>query len=121
MDESLTRRGKKCWYLEEDVGLAAINDGILLEHSMYALIHKYFGGDGMDAMLVRLMHDVSRRTAYGQSLDTQLSAQKSLDKFNMETYTAIVKYKTSYYTFYLPIVLGMVAVMLYILNPFNSV
>ena len=33
MDGSTTRRGQPCWYLNPDVGLAAINDAMLLEVS----------------------------------------------------------------------------------------
>ena len=58
---------------------------------------------------------MSKFTSYGQSLDT-LSAQNfslvrgrddSLENFDMARYTAIVKYKTSYYSFYLPVTLAM--------------
>ena len=47
----------------------------------------------------------------GQALDL-MSEDKSqkLEDFTMERYTQIVQYKTSYYTFYLPIQLGMVLV-----------
>ena len=42
-DRSLVRRGKACWYRRrKDVGLMAINDGLMLEHSVYYLIEKYF-------------------------------------------------------------------------------
>lgn len=47
----------------------------------------------------------------GQALDL-MSEDKSqkLEDFTMERYTQIVQHKTSYYTFYLPIQLGMVLV-----------
>jgi hypothetical protein len=31
----------------------------------------------------------------------------NLDDFNMKRYASIIKYKTSYYSFYLPVQLGM--------------
>lgn len=46
----------------------------------------------------------------GQSLDnlTALSIPKyKLDKFTMDRYNSIVKFKTSYYSFHLPIALAM--------------
>merc|ERR1719295_2377013 len=93
MDGSITRRGQPCWYKRSDIGLAAFNDSIILENLL----------------------EVSKFTTYGQSLDT-LSAQnfslvrgseESLESFDMARYTAIVKYKTSFYSFYLPVTLAM--------------
>ena len=58
---------------------------------------------------------MTKFTTYGQSLDT-ISAnnftmvrgqENSLDDFTMDRYTAIVKYKTSFYSFYLPVVFAM--------------
>ncbi len=51
----------------------------------------------------------------GQALDLlSSSAQKggscNLDEFTMKRYTQIVRYKTSYYSFYLPVQLGLVLV-----------
>ena len=45
MDQSTTRRGKICWYLKDNKGMLAINDGILLETSVYTLLHweKFIG------------------------------------------------------------------------------
>lgn len=43
MDESETRRGQICWYLQPDVKMNAINDGLLLEAQIYVILKKYFG------------------------------------------------------------------------------
>lgn len=46
----------------------------------------------------------------GQSLDllsTELNKKSKLDLFTMDRYNSIVKYKTSYYTFILPITAAM--------------
>lgn len=47
----------------------------------------------------------------GQSLDLLMSRSfettRKLDKFTMDRYKAIVKYKTAYYSFQLPIALSM--------------
>lgn len=42
-DESITRRGKPCWYRQEDVKLMALNDASFLYTSMYILLKHYFG------------------------------------------------------------------------------
>ena len=42
MDGSTTRRGKKCWYLKDNLGMLAINDAILLETSIYTLLDRHF-------------------------------------------------------------------------------
>lgn len=50
------------------------------------------------------------KTAMGQCLD-MLTAHSfksnKLEKYTMENYTAIVKYKTAYYSFFLPVCLAM--------------
>lgn len=48
-------------------------------------------------------------TALGQHLDYTMAHRKKNDYslFTIDRYNAIVKYKTSYYTFKLPICLGM--------------
>lgn len=43
-DRSLFRRNQPCWYRHNDIGLAAINDAILLESAIYFLIRKHFKG-----------------------------------------------------------------------------
>lgn len=50
------------------------------------------------------------KTTMGQCLD-MLTANSfksnKLEKYTMENYKAIVKYKTAYYTFFLPVCLAM--------------
>jgi farnesyl diphosphate synthase len=45
MDSSVTRRGQPCWYRLEEVGLIAVNDGLLLESLMYIIIKSHFRGE----------------------------------------------------------------------------
>ena len=115
MDGSITRRGQPCWYKRSDVGLAAFNDSIILESLVFSIIRKYFRSKPYYLSLLENLLEVSKFTTYGQSLDT-LSAEnftrvrgkeESLDSFDVARYTAIVKYKTSYYSFYLPVCLAM--------------
>ena len=49
----------------------------------------------------------------GQALDLQTShnGKPDLSVFTMDRYSAIVKYKTAYYSFYLPVAIAMYMVM----------
>ena len=59
IDNSVTRRGQSCWYRREEVGLAAINDAVLVEQSMYVLLKKYFRDKSSYLDLMEVLHDVS--------------------------------------------------------------
>lgn len=43
MDSSITRRGQPCWYRRPEVGMVAINDGIILEACIFRILKKHFG------------------------------------------------------------------------------
>lgn len=109
MDGSETRRGAPCWYKNENVGLSAINDGVLLENGVYSLLRRYFKSHPCYIPAFELFHDVTLKTAMGQSLDNMAMKgnKPNLDMFTMNTYNSIVKYKTAYYSFHLPIALAM--------------
>jgi farnesyl diphosphate synthase len=112
MDDSQTRRGQPCWYKNSDVKLIAINDSFLLESFVFSLLKAHFGNEPYFPDMVQLLLDVIQKTEYGQLLDlTTASAsgegKVDLDRFTMEQYKLIVKYKTAYYSFYLPVALGM--------------
>lgn len=51
------------------------------------------------------------RTSLGQAMDLHSAPNPNeapdLSKFTVETYDAIVKYKTAYYSFYLPVAVAM--------------
>ncbi|ODM87726.1 Farnesyl pyrophosphate synthase [Orchesella cincta] len=115
MDESEIRRGRQCWYKFNNLGLPAINDAMLL--------NKYFKHKTYYTKTTAVMINITYRTLFGQSLDTRTSQERRLEtlglnlnelvnvgefrRFTMETYTAIVKNKTSLYTYYLPFALAM--------------
>lgn len=107
MDASTTRRGKKCWYLEDNLGMLAINDAILLESSVYTLLDKYFRNAPYYVNLLDAFLHTTRHTAMGQQLDL-MSPKCKLQDFDMNLYSQIVQYKTAYYSFYLPVQLGMI-------------
>ena len=114
MDGSVTRRGQPCWY-HRTGGVTAFNDSLILETCVYSIIRHHFRSEPCYLPLLENMLEVTKFTTYGQSLDTisannftQVRGQEgSLDAFTMDRYTAIVKYKTSFYSFYLPVVLAM--------------
>ena len=150
MDGSVTRRGQTCWYQKDNIGLMAINDSLILESCIYAILRKYFKDKDfyrvtVDAFLkVRFLpfppacqlyfatvsigfnypwhiyhgllnFQTTRYTTIGQALDmlSQVRPQGSsgpqgkIDDFNMKLYNNIVKHKTSYYSFYFPVQVGM--------------
>lgn len=56
--------------------------------------------------LMEVFHEVTFITTCGQSLDL-LSTRNCVTTFSMANYNSLVANKTSYYTFYLPVVLAM--------------
>jgi len=111
MDQSTTRRGKPCWYTLPEVGLKAINDSFILEACVYILMKKHVGGSKAYGQLVEIMHECAFQTELGQALDLNTEDQGEdgcpLDDYTMQRVQAIAKHKTSYYSFYLPLALGM--------------
>ena len=60
-----------------------------------------------DYKIINLCLQITRHTAMGQQLDL-MSASCKLENFDMKRYSQIVQYKTCYYSFYLPVQLGMI-------------
>jgi len=122
MDSSEKRRGLPCWYkkphpmgssAEETVGNIAINDSFILESLIYRILRKHFSTEPYYANLLDLFHEVTYQTEIGQLLDliSNLPGNKvDLTLFTLENYKLIVKYKTAYYSFYLPVALAMIVV-----------
>lgn len=110
MDGSEMRRGKLAWHCKDSLGTSAFNDAILLEAGVYKLLQKHFQDMPYYTDMLELFHEMTMRTALGQTLDL-LSCPPGkrplLSKFTMHQYNAIVKYKTAYYSFYLPVALSM--------------
>jgi farnesyl diphosphate synthase len=110
MDDSPTRRGQPCWYKLEKVGLIAINDSFILESFVFSIIKKHFSGSPYYQQLVDLFLQITQNTEFGQLLDltSQTPGKIDLTRFTLERYQMIVKYKTAFYTFYLPVAIGMI-------------
>ncbi|XP_018578619.1 farnesyl pyrophosphate synthase-like [Anoplophora glabripennis] len=109
VDDTQIRRGSPCWFKKDNIGLNAIHDGTLLENSLYSILRKYFSSYNCYVPMVELFHDVTLKTAMGKSLDGIIKNQgkPNLDKFTMKNYNLMMKYKTGYYTFHLPVALAM--------------
>ncbi|XP_053133857.1 farnesyl pyrophosphate synthase [Hemicordylus capensis] len=109
MDYSLTRRGHACWYKKEGIGLDAVNDSFLLESSIYRLLKRYCRGQPYYLNLLELFLQTSYQTELGQTLDliTAPPSKVDLNRFTEQRYKAIVKYKTAFYSFYLPVAAAM--------------
>ncbi|KAK2188089.1 hypothetical protein NP493_144g03004 [Ridgeia piscesae] len=109
MDASVTRRGQPCWYKLEKVGLIATNDSIYIENTIYVILKKYFKSKPYYVELIELMHEVTLQTITGQTLDLITAPTDHIDfsNYTIERYNAIVKYKTAFYSFYLPVALAM--------------
>ncbi|XP_030766531.1 farnesyl pyrophosphate synthase [Sitophilus oryzae] len=118
MDKSETRRGQPCWYRQPGVGLNAFNDGIMMQSGIFAILKKYFRYHPAYVPIMELFHDVMLKTSYGQSLDTMCldeNGKPRLEEFTMKRYMSLVKYKTAYYSFQMPIALAM-----YLANMFDE-
>ncbi|XP_070691462.1 farnesyl pyrophosphate synthase isoform X2 [Pempheris klunzingeri] len=109
MDASVTRRGQPCWYKKDGIGLDAINDSFLLEGSIYRLLRRHCRDQPYYIHLLELFTEISFQTELGQALDlmTAPPGQIDLNRFTMDRYKAIVKYKTAFYSFYLPVAAAM--------------
>ncbi|KAK7044672.1 farnesyl pyrophosphate synthetase [Favolaschia claudopus] len=108
MDRSLTRRGQLCYYRVPEVGTISINDAVLIESSIYFLLKKHFRSEPYYVDLLELFHETTSKTGTGQLLDLLSAPEDSVDlsKISLE-FEQIALYKTSYYSFYLPVALAM--------------
>lgn len=113
MDRSKTRRGKPCWYLLPKVKEIAINDSFLLESFVFDTIRRRFEGRSplKTTDLVNLFLEVTLQTEIGQLHDLTsqpMDGKPDLKRFTLKRYRQIVKYKTAFYSFYLPVACGMI-------------
>ncbi|KAN0031773.1 hypothetical protein ACTFIV_005640 [Dictyostelium citrinum] len=117
MDQSITRRGQPCWYRQKKpnsddsnntIGSIAINDAFIIESCIYILLEKYFKNESYYTNLLELFHKTSYQTQLGQLLDlTNQPKRGDFSLFNLKIHNRIAKYKTAYYSFYLPVSLAM--------------
>mmetsp|Transcript_45840 Transcript_45840/g.107118 ORF Transcript_45840/g.107118 Transcript_45840/m.107118 type:complete len:436 (-) Transcript_45840:46-1353(-) len=106
MDSSETRRGQVCWYKKEGVDEIAINDAFLLEMLVYRVLKRHFWNEPYYVDLIDLFMETTFQTECGQLLDLQCK-NLGLPDFTYKRWELIVKYKTAFYSFYLPVALAM--------------
>ncbi|XP_029175919.1 farnesyl pyrophosphate synthase 2-like [Nylanderia fulva] len=110
LDQSLIRRNQTCWYLHNDIGLAAMNDGLLMECVTNLLIKKHFKGKEYYMDIVETFQEIIFMTAIGQAIDIfsfNFGKKPNLDLYTMDRFNNIAEYKCSYYTYILPVTLAM--------------
>ncbi|KAF9517021.1 hypothetical protein BS47DRAFT_1326947 [Hydnum rufescens UP504] len=103
MDHSLTRRGQPCWY--QVVGMVAVNDTGCIEAAIYFLLRKYFRSEPWYIDVVEHFLETTFKTCMGQMVDLMTAPEDRLDisQFSLERHRITVIYKTSWYSFYLPV------------------
>nr|A0A343W970.1 RecName: Full=Farnesyl pyrophosphate synthase; Short=MhFPPS; Short=MhIDS-2 [Murgantia histrionica]AVZ23978.1 farnesyl diphosphate synthase [Murgantia histrionica] len=105
-DQSVTRRGRPCWYRLPGVGLRASSDALLIQSGCFQLLQQHCKDKEFYVDLVELFLDALRRTTYGQTLD-YVSSFPNINHLTMDRYNFITKYKTAYYTYHLPVATAM--------------
>ena len=102
----------------------AINDAFVLQSHLYKFLKAHFAhAPAQYAQLLELFLETTWRTELGQQMDLTSSPQPAavaaaaaaggsvevdLERFTLARYEAIVKHKTAYYSFYLPIACALV-------------
>mmetsp|Transcript_44980 Transcript_44980/g.137377 ORF Transcript_44980/g.137377 Transcript_44980/m.137377 type:complete len:422 (-) Transcript_44980:410-1675(-) len=108
MDSSVTRRGQPCWYKKiGDAWYIAINDAVTIEALTFKIIKRHFANDECYVKLLDLMMETTLQTELGQLSDT-LCDVLDLKDLTPSRWELIVTYKTSFYSFYCSVALGMV-------------
>uniref|UniRef100_A0A0K8V1D2 Farnesyl pyrophosphate synthase n=2 Tax=Bactrocera latifrons TaxID=174628 RepID=A0A0K8V1D2_BACLA len=102
VDDSITRRSQLCWHKKNDVGIIAVNDAMMIENGIYALLRKHFRHLDCYVDLLELFHKITFITTSGQSMDN-IYANKKVTDFNIDKYNVISDTKTGYYSFYFPV------------------
>ncbi|CAG2170803.1 unnamed protein product [Oppiella nova] len=94
----------------DDVGLHALNDGEILKNECFHTLKLFFGHKKSYPNIMETFHEMMRYTTYGQHMDMASNPNNTGPRFDLFTksrYETIVRYKTSYYTFVLPVRLAM--------------
>ncbi|EGC32460.1 hypothetical protein DICPUDRAFT_38388 [Dictyostelium purpureum] len=131
MDGGIMRRDRPCWHhypnpliknlngVEQPIGKIAVNDAFIMESCIYILLKKYFREKPYYTKMLELYHEISHNTFLGQLFDTSAchSLKGDFSSFNLKNYFQIARFKTSYYTFYTPVALGMLMCGINYLDP----
>ncbi|CAD5213946.1 unnamed protein product [Bursaphelenchus xylophilus] len=103
MDNGEVRRGKPCWHRLPNIGLVAINDGLMLDQMIDLIVRETVPTHPRLYDMLRFIYETKRRSVLGELFDT---TSKTLDECTFDRYEQIILHKTTYYTYILPIQLG---------------
>ncbi|CAO2178605.1 unnamed protein product [Urochloa humidicola] len=105
MDNSHTRRGRPCWFRVPQVGLIAINDGLILRNHVSCILRRHFKGKPYYVDIIDLLNEGEFQVTSGQLLDLIITHKGKIDlhKYNETIYRHIVQYKAAYFSFYVPV------------------
>ncbi|CAF0855251.1 unnamed protein product [Brachionus calyciflorus] len=109
MDNSKFRRGQPCWYLNDGVGTIAINDSFFLISNVFTLITEYLGNHPNYSKLFEIFNETFTNTVVGQGIDLITPPKRNagelfnFENYKEEQYYSIVKWKTAFYSFSLPV------------------
>jgi len=84
MRKSLTRRGKFCWHLVEEVGKGAVNDAFLLQSLVFFLLDKKFRKKSCYSSLTLVFHKAFYNTCLGQKLDSRIGITCDYAKYTFK-------------------------------------
>ena len=70
------RRGRPSWYRVDDVGFAAINDGLILENQIFTLLRTHLAGEECYHRLLSFVFDLPL-LGFGDSADDPLRVSAS--------------------------------------------
>jgi len=89
--------------------MIAINDSFIIASSIFVILKKFFRQESYYMDIVELFQETRFQTELGQLLDliTAPEDKVNLDNFGFPKYYFIVRYKTAFYSFYLPVALAM--------------
>uniref|UniRef100_A0A1I7ZAZ5 Farnesyl pyrophosphate synthase n=1 Tax=Steinernema glaseri TaxID=37863 RepID=A0A1I7ZAZ5_9BILA len=104
MDQSVTRRGKPCWYRRPGIGLGAINDGLLLDTAVDLSIRTAIPNHPNKDAILAALAVTKRKTVVGQLIDNSI---EGLGDCNWSRYAQLVEHKTSHYSYFCPVELAM--------------
>ncbi|XP_062529778.1 farnesyl diphosphate synthase 2 isoform X1 [Bombyx mori] len=109
MDGSSVRRGMPCWYRRPEVGITcAFNDSLLIHSSLFEFLKTNFRTNPNYMKMFELFNETLWRTSMGQHLDHVTGNRKTdYSSFTLDRYYTIIKYKAAYYTYNLPVSLGL--------------
>ena len=96
IDKSTIRRGKKCWYLNEGVGLNVLYDAILIYSTINDTLKQKFFNSQRYGNMTRIILRTSRELLLGQKCEVETSNSKEpiYKKFTSHKHYILSKYKT---------------------------